>query len=92
MIFDVRSSEEFVKEHVKGAINIPINRLGSSELAGTKPSQEIVLYCPDTKLASLAISILKERGFENVRISEELLQSDLPIVSNTPVEIHAYKH
>lgn len=92
MIFDVRTPEEFTKEHIKGAINIPINRLGGSELAGTKPTQEVTLYCPDAKLASLAMSILNERGFMYVKISEDLLPLDMPVVSSAPIEIHAYKH
>ena len=92
MIFDVRTPEEFSTGHLPGAINIPANHLGSSELCGAQPQQSITLYCPDEKLASVALSILKGRGYEDVLISEELAPSSIPPEPIAPLEIHAYKH
>ena len=92
MIFDIRTTEEFSTGHLPGAINIPANHLGSSELCGAKTFQEITLYCPDEKLASVALSILKGRGFDNVIISNELAPSSLPIEEVAPVQIYEYKH
>ena len=92
MIFDIRTTEEFATGHLLGAINIPANHLGSSELCGAKPDQEITLYCPDEKVASVALSILKGRGFENIHISEAIAPSNIPIVPEAPLELHAYKH
>ena len=92
MIFDIRTAEEFSTGHLPGAINIPVNHLGSSELCGAKTSQEITLYCPDEKLVLVALSILKGRGFDNVLVSNELAPSSIPIEEAPPLQIYEYKH
>ena len=92
MILDIRTAEEFTTGHLPGAINIPANHLGSSEFLGTQSSLPVTLYCPDEKLAAVALSILKGRGFENITLSEELAPSNVPVAPLPPLEIHAYKH
>ena len=92
MILDIRTQEEFATGHLPGAINIPANHLGSSEFIGTQSSLPVTLYCPDEKLATVAISILKGRGYENITISEELTPSSVPREPDPIPEIHAYKH
>lgn len=92
MILDVRTTEEFATGHLPGAINIPINRLGSSEFIGTQASLPVTLYCPDEKLATVASSILKDRGYTSITISQELAPSSLPPEPIPIPEIHAYKH
>jgi rhodanese-related sulfurtransferase len=92
MIYDVRSEEEFATGHLAGAINIPINRLGSSEFVGTQAGFPVTLYCPDEKLAVVATSILKDRGYQSITISDKIAPSSVPPEPVPIPEINAYKH
>ena len=65
IIVDVRSQQEFEVFHLAGAINIPAPDLRSrhTELPRDLP---IVVICNSGVRSSLAASILKRNGFENV--------------------------
>lgn len=92
MILDVRTAEEFATGHLKGAINIPANHLGSSEFVASQSSLPVTLYCPDEKLATVAVSILKGVGYENITLSQELAPSSIPVEPEAPAQIYEYKH
>lgn len=59
-LVDVRKKSEFDSEHVKGAINIPLNQLNAriKEL----PKSSFIIYCAGGYRSMIASSILKRNG------------------------------
>jgi phage shock protein E len=68
MIIDVREPYEFKTGHVKGAINIPPNKLmsGAKELLGVPKDTELILYCRSGSRSAVSANILKMQGFTNI--------------------------
>lgn len=64
-LVDVRSSGEFASGSVKGAVNIPLDRIGS-QLAKFKGKKNIVVFCRSGNRSGQAKSILEQNGFQNV--------------------------
>ena len=62
-VIDVRSEEEFREEHVKGALNIPVDQVGVrvSELG---PPAKIIVYCRSGMRSRRAAQILRAAGFD----------------------------
>lgn len=65
-LVDVRTAEEFAGGHLKGAKNIPLDRLTerSSELAKDRP---VVLYCYSGSRSASALRALQGLGFSQVK-------------------------
>jgi phage shock protein E len=64
-LVDVRSAAEFASGSVKGAVNIPLDRIGS-QLAKFKGNKNIVVFCRSGNRSRQAKSILEQGGFQNV--------------------------
>ena len=66
-LIDVRSSDEWKKGHIPGAIHIFLPELSTkiSSLDKTKP---VTTYCATGYRASIAASLLKAAGFDHVEI------------------------
>ena len=64
-LVDVRSPGEFSSGSVKGAVNIPLDRL-QSQLAKFKGKKNIVVFCLSGGRSSQAKSILEQNSFGNV--------------------------
>jgi rhodanese-related sulfurtransferase len=66
IIVDVRGEDSYKAGHIKGALLIPINEIGSrtKELPRGKM---IITYCawPAEHSSARAVQIIKEKGFEN---------------------------
>lgn len=64
IIIDVRKKSEYESEHVKGAINVPLNEINAhlSEIPKDKP---FILHCAGGYRSMIAASILKARGWED---------------------------
>lgn len=65
ILIDVRSQREFASGSIKGAINIPLDRL-SGQLGNLKKDRSIVIFCASGIRSGRAKSILTQNGFENV--------------------------
>ena len=67
LVVDVRSRDQYEKEHIPGAVNIPLSELESrlDELPRDRP---LIVYCGSSRCtASLkAARLLAEKGFSNV--------------------------
>ncbi|AFD00640.1 Rhodanese-related sulfurtransferase [Methanocella conradii HZ254] len=67
-LVDVRGSEEYAKEHIKGAMSIPLDSLDKAKQL-FKGDDAIIVYC-DSYVCSASTSAAKalaKMGFTNVR-------------------------
>ena len=67
VLIDVRSAEEYASGHLRGAVNIPHDRITDEigSVAADK-SARIILYCRSGRRAETALNALKSAGYENV--------------------------
>ena len=87
LIIDVRTREEFLKEHIKGAINIPLYDLDF--YGDFLKDKELLLYSKTGIRSQVAENKLKAKGY-NVRILSEKEQKDISWEIN--VIVLAIKH
>jgi len=61
---------EFERVHIKGAINIQFNRIGTEARRRFNKNDELVLYCSDEdcRASGIAAEKLEGMGFTNVRV------------------------
>jgi rhodanese-related sulfurtransferase len=64
-LVDVRSPSEFAGGSVKGAVNIPLDKVASN-LSKFKDKEQIIVFCQSGMRSAQAKSILNKNGFENV--------------------------
>jgi phage shock protein E len=64
-LLDVRTPEEFASGHIEGAVNIPVEILGSY-LDEVPQDQPVVLYCRSGNRSDQAASILRRSGYSDV--------------------------
>lgn len=64
-LVDVRTPAEFSVGSVKGAINIPLDKV-PSQLSKFKNKKSIVVFCRSGNRSSQAKRILESNGFQNV--------------------------
>lgn len=72
-VLDVRPADEFALGHVRGAINVPIEKLGR-RLAALDPNKDVVAYCRGAYcvLSFEAVAELRRRGFNARRLEDGL--------------------
>ena len=65
---DVRKEIEFAEEHIKDAINMPLNDMTDLALiAGLEEDQNIYVYCGGGYRSLIASSLMKRQGIHNLR-------------------------
>ena len=64
-LVDVRTPAEFSGGSVKGAVNIPLDKV-QSQLSKFKNKKNIVVFCRSGNRSSQAQRILESNGFQNV--------------------------
>jgi len=65
VLVDVRTPAEFAEGSVKGAVNIPLDRV-QSQLSTLKNKKSIVVFCKSGARSGQAKSILESNGIKNV--------------------------
>jgi len=67
-LIEVLSNESYEKEHIKGAVNIPLEEIGRKAKARFNKDEPIAVYCSnfDCGASPAAAKKLIEMGFENV--------------------------
>lgn len=65
-VFDVRKYTEYYAEHVKGAMNAPLDYL-NSHLASFPSEETFYIHCAGGYRSMIASSILKSRGIHNLK-------------------------
>jgi len=83
VVLDVRPREEYDAGHLPGAASIPLGEL-ERRLSELPRDKEIVAYCrgPYCVLAVKAVEMLRERGYEAVRLEDgvqEWSEHGLPV-------------
>jgi hydroxyacylglutathione hydrolase len=66
-IIDVRTSAEFQRGHLEGALSFPYTRL-KTRLAELPRNRRLFIHCGSGRRASLAASFLRSTGFDAVHI------------------------
>lgn len=67
VILDVRTKKEFDEGHIKGAINIPVETIGSIPPAQLRDKKQMILvYCRSGRRSKMAAQKLGTIGYENV--------------------------
>jgi len=69
LIVDVRSREEYYKNHVKGSINIPLFDL--EYYVDLLKDKEVLLYCDTGRRAGIALEYLSNKGIEAAIVPQE---------------------
>lgn len=68
LLLDVRSPEEYAAGHLRGAVNLPHDRIAESigELAPDKTAP-VILYCRSGRRAGTALDAMRAMGYEQVQ-------------------------
>lgn len=68
-LLDVRTPDEFTKEHIEGAILIPLQTLSNNlALIANVKNQKILVYCHSGNRSIAASRLLVENGFTPLNI------------------------
>jgi len=65
-VVDVRTPGEYLEGHYPGAINIPLNELQQRLGEFKELKTPIVAYCRSGARSGMAVSLLKQNGFNEV--------------------------
>ncbi|MGZ3924872.1 MAG: rhodanese-like domain-containing protein [Flavisolibacter sp.] len=65
-IVDVRTPGEYLEGHYPGAINIPLNELPNRLEEFKELKTPIVAYCRSGARSGMAVSLLKQNGFNEI--------------------------
>ena len=84
LVLDIRDSKDFAAGHLANAVNIPYAKLAErmSELEKHK-AQPIILVCKTGQTVSIAGKMLREKGFNAIRLSGGMMEwsnQNLPVV------------
>ena len=76
IILDVRSEDSYAISHIKGAVNIPYDKL-EGKTGDLDKTKEIIIYCGnyDCGLSANAVSLLAKSGFKNIFALEGGIES-----------------
>lgn len=66
-LLDVRSTDEFSRGHLPGAVNIPIEDLDRRLPEVGSIDRDVVVYCRTGRRSSMAARLLRQHGFTKVR-------------------------
>ena len=64
-LVDVRTPVEFTEDHVKGSVNIPLDKI-QVQLTKFNNKKNIIVFCRSGARSSEAKNILQQNGFTNV--------------------------
>ena len=66
IILDVRTPGEYSNGHIKGSINIPVDKLGTNLNKLKSKDKAVITCCASGARSAAAKSILKSNGYVNV--------------------------
>lgn len=65
LILDVRTTAEFANGHIKGSINVPLNKLPQYLPKLKDKAQVLITCCASGSRSAEALSVLKFNGYAN---------------------------
>ncbi|WP_310439860.1 rhodanese-like domain-containing protein [Sulfuricurvum sp.] len=69
-VLDVRTPDEFTKEHIEGAILIPLQTLDKNlALIANVKNQKVIVYCHSGNRSVSASRLLADNGFTPLNVS-----------------------
>jgi len=66
LVLDVRTTSEFGNGHIKGSVNVPLNKLPQYLPKLKDKSKPIIACCASGSRSSQALGVLKYNGFTNI--------------------------
>lgn len=69
-LVDVRPPADYAREHLPGAINLPVDQIDAARLGEIEPKSQVVLICKIGKNSYLAYNKLRALGLTNCRVLE----------------------
>ena len=86
IVIDIRNANEYNADHVKDAINIPLDYI-NEHLAEFPKDKQFIMHCAGGYRSMVAASILKSRGWNNFVDVESgfsgISKTSVPVISNT---------
>lgn len=83
LILDVRTPGEFSSGHIRGSINIPVDRLANNLNKLKNKGTPVITCCASGMRSASAKSILKSKGYANVYNGGSWTSLDRKIKSKT---------
>jgi phage shock protein E len=85
LIIDVRSPGEFAAGHVRGAVNLPLDRF-AQEIAQLVPNPQtpVLLYCAAGSRSGMACSFMQQQGYQQV--SNGISAASVAMRLNLPID------
>ncbi|MBF0300517.1 MAG: rhodanese-like domain-containing protein [Oligoflexia bacterium] len=69
LVVDLRSVEEFNREHLKSAVNIPIEMLDDNLNKIMKyRGKKVLIYCNTTNKSRIAVQKMLKNGFKKIKV------------------------
>ncbi len=65
IVLDVRTTGEFANGHIKGSVNVPLNKLPQYLPKIKDKTKSIIVCCASGSRSSQAINVLNYNGFTN---------------------------
>lgn len=88
ILIDLRSVDDYLQWHIKGAINIPATELTEEYLSGIIPYRDsrVVMYCDNNfrmsrkvAITTMAYPVFKQLGYKNVYVLQSVVGGKLPM-------------
>lgn len=68
MIIDIRKKEDYLKDHIPGAIHIPYSSLMTHPEDYLDKSKNYQIYCKSGKTSFQLVNLLNQKGYHCVNI------------------------
>ena len=65
ILLDVRTEEEYADGHIRGSVNVPLQRIEGILEKVADPRKVIYVYCRSGVRSEKAVTILKQMGYAN---------------------------
>ena len=94
-VLSVRKAEDYAKNHIKGAVNIPFGKGMFQDVSALPKDKKIVVYCYSGQTSGQATAVLRMMGYDAVSLNAGMgiagnapngwMNKGYPTESNSPV-------